>query len=55
MKTQVLERHAHPKHPRLSVQLRTNTKFFQAVIWLDGTYKQHSLKTTHLPTAFRLT
>jgi hypothetical protein len=54
MATTVLDRHPHPKHTRLTVQLRSNSKFYQAVTYLDRKLRQVSLKTTHLPTAFKL-
>jgi integrase len=54
MATTVLERHPLPKYPRLTVQLRSNSKFYQAVTYLDGKLRQASVKTTHLPTAFKL-
>src|SRR2546421_262561 len=54
MATTVSERHPHPKYPRLTVQRRSNSKFYQAVTYLDGKMRQVSTKTTHLPTAFKL-
>jgi hypothetical protein len=54
VKTQVLERYPHPKLPRLTIQLRSDSRFYQAVTFLDDKLKQHSLKTTNLPTAFKL-
>jgi integrase len=53
-KTEVVERHPHPKFKRLSVQLRTDSRFYQAVSYLDGKLRQSSTKTTHLPTALKL-
>src|SRR5688500_19432841 len=54
-KTQILEKYPHPKYPRLTVQHRTVSRFFQAVMFLDRRYRQTSTKTPHLPTAFKLT
>jgi hypothetical protein len=51
---QILEKYPHPKHPRLTIQRRTTSRFYQSLTFLDGQLKQHSLKTTHLPTAFKL-
>ncbi len=53
MKTRVLERYPHPQFKRLTVQLRNNSRFFQAATFIDKQL-QKSLKTTHLPTAFKL-
>ncbi len=52
-KVQILESHAHPKFPRLYVQLRSNSRFYQAVTYLDNKQRQKSLKQSHLPTAFK--
>jgi hypothetical protein len=54
MATTVIDRHPHPKYPRLTIQLRSNSKFYQAVTYLDRKLRQVSVKTTHLPTAFKL-
>jgi hypothetical protein len=53
-KTQVLERHVHPKFPRLRIELRSDSRFLQAVTRLDDKLRQWSTKTDVLPTAFRL-
>lgn len=50
----VQERHAHPKFPRLSIQLRSDSRFYQAVTFLDGKLRQKSLKTCELPAAFKV-
>lgn len=52
-KVQILESHAHPKFPRLYVQLRSNSRFYQALTYLDNKQRQKSLKQSHLPTAFK--
>jgi integrase len=52
--TKVIERHAHPKYSRLTVQLRSDSKFYQAVTYLDGKLRQTSTKTPQLPAAFKL-
>lgn len=54
MAVKVLENHTHPKHQRLYLQLRSNSKFYQAVTYLDGKLVQKSTKTTELTTAFKL-
>jgi hypothetical protein len=48
----VIENHRHPDDSRLYVQLRTSSKYYQAVTFLDGRTYQSSLKTTELPIAF---
>lgn len=53
-KTTVVERHTHPKHPRLQLHLRSDSRFFQALTFLDGKTKQKSLKVESLTTALRL-
>jgi hypothetical protein len=55
MPTKILENHVHPKHSRLYVQLRSNSKVYQALTFLDGKKRQKALKkTTRLTTAFKL-
>jgi hypothetical protein len=54
MRVHITDRHPHPKYPRLALQLRTNSKFYQALTFLDGKMRQVSTKTTHLPTALKL-
>jgi hypothetical protein len=53
-KTKVLEQYPHPKYPRLIIDRRTNSRFYQARTFLDGKLKQKSTKSDHLPTAFKL-
>lgn len=53
-KSAVLERYPHPKFPRLVIQLRSDSSLYQGVTFLDGRQCQKSLKTKHLPTAFKL-
>jgi integrase len=53
-KTKILEQHPHPKFPRLVLDLRNNSRFYQARTFLDGKLVQKSTKTTQLPTAFKL-
>jgi integrase len=53
-KTKVIEQHRHPKFPRLVLDLRTNSRFYQARTFLDGRLVQKSTKTTQLATAFKL-
>jgi len=52
--TKVLEDHAHPTFPRLHVQLRSNSKFYQSITHLDGRYQQKSTKVRELPAAFKV-
>ena len=54
MAKRITDRHPHPKHERLLVFLRTDSKFYQAQTYLDGKLRQVSTKSTHLPTAFKL-
>jgi len=53
-RTEVLEQHAHPKFPRLSVQLRSNSRFYQAVTFLDGRLIQRSMRSEALETSLKL-
>lgn len=50
----LIERFIHPHHPRLYLQLRSDSKFLQAVAFIGGRKQQCSTRTTHLPTALRL-
>ena len=50
----ILEQHEHPKYPRLKIQLRRRSRYYQALTFLDGRMWQTSLKTTALETAFKL-
>ena len=50
----LLEQHKHPAFPRLTLQLRSNSRFYQAVTFLDGKKHLKSMKTEKLPTAFKL-
>lgn len=54
IKHRVTESHAHPKFDRLTVDLRTKSKYFQARTFHDGRLHQKSTKTTALSTALRL-
>src|ERR1700680_1695782 len=53
-KTSVVARYPHPKFPRLSVQQRSNSRFYQAVTFIDGKLRQWSTKTPDLPLALKL-
>lgn len=53
-KTRVIEKHLHPKFPRLVVDLRTNSRYYQSRTFLDGRLIQKSTGTTALATAFKL-
>ena len=50
------ETHKHPKYPRLSLDLRADSRFYQARTYLDGKVRLKSTKATksQLPTAFRV-
>jgi hypothetical protein len=50
----ILDRHPHPKYPRLTLQRRSNSKYYQAVVFLDGKMRQKSTHTVALSTAFKL-
>ena len=50
----VLERYPHPKYPRLVLQQRSDSRFFQAVTYIDQRLRQWSTRSEHLPTAFKL-
>ena len=50
----MVERHTHPDFPRLKIQLRRRSRYYQACIYLDGRLVQKSLKTDKLTTALRL-
>src|SRR5262245_63148245 len=50
----VLERYPHPKYPRLTLQQRSSSRFYQAVTFIDGKLRQTSTRSDHLPTAFKL-
>jgi hypothetical protein len=54
MKHKVTEQHVHPKYPRLVIDLRSKSRFYQARTFLDGRLLQHSTKTPELTTAMRL-
>jgi integrase len=51
---QIQESHPHPKYPRLQIQLRRKSRFYQGLTFLDGRKVQKSLKTDQLATAFKL-
>lgn len=49
-----VQRFPHPKYPRLYIQLRSNSRFFQAVTYVDGRLLQKSLKVEQLEAAYQL-
>lgn len=51
MSNNVIERHTHPAYPRLRIELRSDSRFYQAVSRIDGKLRQCSLKVKQLPTA----
>ena len=54
MKHKIVETHEHPKYPRLTLQLRNISRFYQARTFLDGRLLYHSTKTDRLTTALKL-
>jgi hypothetical protein len=54
MPSSTVERHPHPKYERLYVIRRSRSKFWYAETFLDGRKVRKSLKTSPLPTAFKL-
>jgi integrase len=54
MSKTILESHKHPKYPRLYIQLRQRSRFYQSVVFLDDRKQQKSLQTDQLATAFKL-
>jgi hypothetical protein len=50
----IVEQHKHPDYPRLTIQLRRRSRFYQSLTFLDGRKLQHSLKTDKLHTALKL-
>lgn len=54
MAKHILETHTHPKYPRLNIRLRDRSRFYQGVVFLDGSKRYQSLKTDKLATAFKL-
>jgi hypothetical protein len=53
-KTKIIARYPHPRFPRLSVQQRSNSRFYQAVTFIDGKLQQWSTRTSDLPLALKL-
>jgi len=53
-RVRVIERHPHPKYPRLSIQRRSDSRFYQAITYLDGKLRQASTRVTHLPSALKI-
>jgi integrase len=54
MAKKVRETHQHPKYPRLRLDLRDDSAFWQARTFLDGKQRQKSTETANLRTAFKL-
>ncbi len=50
----LLETHKHPQYPRLALDLRADSRFYQARTYLDGKVWLKSTKTGALPTAFKI-
>jgi len=50
----LIQQYQHPKLPKLYVQQRDDSRFLQAVTYIDSVKRQKSMGTEHLPTAFRL-
>jgi len=53
-KVRVLERHRSEKYPRLYIERRNNSRFYQLSTFLDGRRIQRSLKTEQLSKATKL-
>lgn len=54
MARSILEQITHPKYPRLKLQIRARSRFWQAVTFLDGRKPQRSLKTSDPETALKI-
>jgi hypothetical protein len=50
----LLETHRHPKYPRLALDLRADSRFYQARTYLDGKVRLKSTKTEALPAALKI-
>lgn len=50
----LLESHRHPKYPRLTLDLRTDSRFYQARTFIDGRQRGKSTGVTELSSAFKL-
>lgn len=50
----LLESHPHPKYPRLFLDLRHDSRFYQARTFLDSRLQRSSTKTDNLKTAFKV-
>ena len=48
------ERHKHPVIPRLTLDLRTDSPFYQTRAFIDGRQRSKSTQTTDIRTAFRI-
>jgi integrase len=53
MKHVIIETHKHPKFPRLTIDLRSKSRFYQARAYVDG-LRQKSMRTDNLTTAMKL-
>ena len=49
----LIQTYPHPKYPRLKIEQRANSRFYQARTYLNGGLIQKSTATTHLQTAFK--
>ena len=50
----IVESHKHSRYPRLTLQLRDTSKYWQALTFIDGKKTQKSLKVTSLKAAYRV-
>lgn len=50
----LLESHRHPKLPRLTLDLRADSRYWQARTYLDGKVRLKSTKVETLPAAFKV-
>jgi hypothetical protein len=53
-RNRITETYKHPKYPRLTLDRRETSQYYNARIYLDGKLRQKSTRSNHLPTAFKL-
>src|SRR5436190_12908382 len=54
MSRMLLETHTHPTIPRLTLDRRADSPFYQARAFIDGRQRTSSTKTSDIRTAFRV-
>jgi integrase len=52
--TKILEQHVHPKFPRLTIDRRSNSPFYQARAFIKGRLMQRSMRTRSIAEAMQL-